>query len=202
MKIHAVIPTRFHPPQLAELLKVLIVDNVEWHVIESWSFNHRIYAMWNAGVRSAQMGHADYVAVLNDDIVILPGTLRSLAEVLEREPNVGVVYPDASRATAQGFGPVDMVPTKGTWGAGGMTGFCFVFRADLGVEFNDAYNWWYGDDDFEERVRSTGLLVARVTGLPIDHTPSGSASRVWTEISPLIDQDRARWDALHAEVRA
>jgi hypothetical protein len=48
--IAAVIPTRFHPPALSELLRVLIADGVEPIVLRSEAFEHRIYRMWNVGV--------------------------------------------------------------------------------------------------------------------------------------------------------
>lgn len=192
--IHAVIPTRFHPPELAALIKVLATDDIQYQIIESWYFDHRIYNMWNAGREMARLSGAGHVAYLNDDIAILPGTLPYMALALDQAPEVGVVYPDHRRATAEGLGPQpDLVPTTGTWGAGGMTGFCFMTRTDLNVPFDEDYHWWYGDDDFEDRVRQKGLLVARIDGLPIDHTPNGSAQKVWDELAPVIELDRNRW---------
>jgi hypothetical protein len=32
-------------------------------------------------------------------------------------------------------------------------------------------------------------------GLPIVHEPGGSAGRDWDRLSPLVEADRARWDA-------
>ena len=202
--IAAVIPTRFHPPQLAPLLTLLEADGVQTHVLESGDFGHRIYAMWNEGVKRAALGGADYVAVLNDDITILPGTLPLMAHALGTDPLVGVVYPDVRV-------PLDVLPTepltlestKGSWGPGGMTGFCFMFRTPLFLPvFDESYRWWYGDDDFEERVRGAGRLVCRITGLPIRHTADGSASQVWAEIEPLTVADRNLWESRHKEVSA
>ena len=115
-----------------------------------------------------------HIAVLNDDIAIKPGALRFMADVLDDYPDIGVVYPDVN---ADWDSPIyrGLERTTGTWGAGGMTGFCFMFRATLGIPFDEAYQWWYGDDAFEEAVRDAGLSVARVTGVPIRHVPGRSA---------------------------
>jgi len=192
--IAAVIPTRYRPPELAALLAVLAGDRVAVHVMDSDLFAHRIYAMWNAGALVARMAGADSIAILNDDVEILPGTLPVMAEALLSAPGVGVVYPDVNAAWA--LPPsIDLERTEGTWGAGGMTGFCFMLRADGPLPaFDEGYHWWYGDDAFEAGVRSAGLAVARVRGLPVRHAPNGSASRDWGRLGPLIEQDRARWE--------
>lgn len=193
--IAAVIATRYQPPQFAALTMTLAVDGVlQVTVVDGehgpdWS----LYRLWNRGVRKAIEDGAEYVCVLNDDVTILPGTLQKMSAQLEL-PYYGAVYPDYRRRTAEGMDLTTVTSTVGTWGAGGMSGFCFMFRADLGVPFDESYHFWYGDDAFEEAVRAKGLLVARIDGLPIDHSPNGSASRIWGELAPLIEADRNRWE--------
>ena len=202
--IAAVIPTRFHPPQLAPLLELLAADHVVPFVMESEQFDHRIYKMWNTGARDAAMAGADFIAILNDDVTILPGTLPLMARALDADPAVGAVYPDVRTP----FGslpadPLQLESTTGTWGAGGMTGFCFMIRRPSSIPiFDEAYKWWYSDDDFEERVRGAGKLVCRIVGLPIVHSADGSAGRVMDELGPLIQADRALWESRHTEERS
>lgn len=190
--------TRFDPPQREPLLRLLRTDGVEPVVMadvgphrEGWS----LYRLWNAGVRYAidNLG-ADYICVLNDDVTILPGTLEAMAEELAiRE--CAVVYPDTRRRTTDESFIGTPTPTTGTWGAGGMTGFCFMFRADLGIAFDERYQLWYGDDAFEEAVRAKGLLVCRIDGLPIDHSPGGSTRQLPdAEVAAMIAADRQRWE--------
>ena len=196
--IAAVIPTRYHPPELADLLRVLIADGVEPIVLRSEAFEHRIYRMWNVGVAEARAKGADYIAVLNDDVELSTHALDALRAALDANPDVGAVYPDER----PGSRPLGIERTTGTWGAGGMTGFCFMFRAaDPLPAFDEEFHWWYGDDAWELGVRQAGYAVARVVGVPIRHTPNGSAGRDWMRLAPLIEQDRARWEERSVEGR-
>jgi GT2 family glycosyltransferase len=191
--IGAVIPTRFDPPELPYLLDVLTEDKVLWIIQPSEQFGHRIHRMWNDGLD--RLADCDYVAMLNDDIRILPGTLPFMARVLDKHLEVGIVYPDIRVPFASLPTEVRLEETEGSWGRGGMTGFCFMFRP--GPKFDESYQWWYGDDDFEERMRLSGKKVCRVVGLPIVHTVDGSAHKVWNEIEPLTIADRNLWEARH-----
>ncbi len=193
--IAAVIPTRFNPPQLAVLRAQLADDGVRTIVLPSDEYDHAIYRMWNAGVAMAVAEGADIVAILNDDVSLEPGTVPFLARALRSDPGVGVVYPDVS--ADRGLPPgIRLQDTRGTWGSGGMTGFCFAFKAlEVSATFDSSYYWWYGDDAWEHDVRAEGWRVCRVIGVPVRHTPDGSASRDGARLSPLIAQDRARWEA-------
>ena len=199
--IAAVIPTRFHPPELAQLVAECYRDEVTPYVMESALFDHRIHRMWNAGTEMAKAAGAQTVAILNDDISIVPGTLRRLDALLgyarRNNRKTAVVYPDVQ--APWGLLPdlylVD--PTEGTWGRGGMTGFCFMFRTDLPLPaFDEGFGLWYGDDAFEEGVRAAGYNVCRAVDVPIHHIPGGSTDP--SEWGPIIEADRTRWDALHA----
>jgi len=200
----AVIPTRYHPPELEALVTVLDADGIDHIVMESEDYDHRIYRMWNIGVEMAW--DARTTVILNDDVTLLPGSLPLMERALWSNPapagwvtpewpTLAVVYPDVNAPWSLPDQPT-VQRTTGTWGAGGMTGFCFMFRTDLLLpRFDESYHWWYGDDAFEQGVRDAGYGVGRVSGVPIRHTPDGSASQRWDELRPLIEQDRARWDA-------
>jgi len=194
--IAAVIPTRYYPPQLGVLLSVLYADDVVPMVLRSEDFEHRIYAMWNAGVAEARKDGASHIAILNDDIVIPAGALPALAAALDEHPEVGAIYPDDRAPWAVIAPHAPLEHTTGTWGSGGMTGFAFMFRAaDPLPAFDEGFHWWYGDDAWERGVREAGYAVARHTGVPLRHMANGSAGRDWDRLAPLIEQDRARWAA-------
>lgn len=192
--IAAVIPTRYHPPELDMLLPSVIADGALTFVMRSEDHGHAIYRMWNAGVAAARAAGATEIAILNDDVILPPGALPALAAALRSASDVGVVYPDCRDVSLTG----PLTDTVGTWGAGGMTGFAFMFRAEIDVPFDEGFGWWYGDDAFEEAARAAGWRVCRVNGLPVRHVANGSAGRDWDRLAPLIEADRTRWDALHS----
>ena len=192
--IAAVIPTRYAPPDLGHLVAALATDGVLVVVVPSSEYEHAIYRMWNEGVRLARAAGATEIAVLNDDVWLPKGALPFLAGALRSADDVGVVYPDV---TWDGELPqhIALTSTSGTWGAGGMTGFAFMFRAEIVQPFDEAFHWWYGDDAFERGVREQGWRVCRVNGVGCRHQANGSAGKDWDRLAPLIQQDRERWDA-------
>lgn len=201
MTIAAVIPTRFYPDTLCHLVRVLAADGVVPIVVPDvfdrgpdWS----LYRLWNTGVRLAADIHgADHVAILNDDVTILSGTMAALRTALDEMPETGVVCPDTRQGLGAGINVAGYTPVHGTWGsqgANGMTGFAFMLRASLGIPFDEGYHWWYGDDQFAHDVWTAGHAIMRVDGLPIWHLPGQSHVRARESLQPLIEADRMRWD--------
>ncbi len=191
--IAAVIPTRFRPPTLTELMWVLGRDQVRAIVLESEQYDHRIHCMWNVGVARAREEGATEIAVLNDDITILPGTLPLLARALRSDPGLAIVYPDVQ---AEWCLPTtfDLELTSGIITEDAMTGFCFMFRAELPLPpFNEKYFYHYGEAEFEEITRRMGYQVARVRGVPIRHVGGASMAAVVEEVRPLIEHDIRLW---------
>lgn len=136
------------------------------------------YRLWNVGCERAiaELGRDVKIAVLNNDLRWGRGALEQLALVLDERDDVGVVYPDYANERIE-LPPIAsrVVPTTGTFRRGGMSGFAFMLRGDVwlgGARFDERYCLWYGDDDFEQRARADGWLVARVLGVPIVHLHS------------------------------
>lgn len=207
----AVIPSRYEPDRLRSVVdavkdeaEVLVLDNghdaldLPCRVVDSRGLG--IYAMWNRGWASARHEGYDAVALLNDDIRILPGTLRIMADALDRDTWLGVAYPDWPLPVSAGLPErVRLEYTAGTVSAGGMTGFCFMFRSALRVApFDERFGWWYGDDAFERSVRRRGYRVARIKGLPCEHV-SDSEANGWErrpELREVVVADKLRWEAM------
>lgn len=203
-----VIPTRYEPERLAALLEViegprLILDNGHEPPLFADAEDARgqgIYAMWNRGWRYAIAEGYDAVALLNDDVRILPGTIALLELALHADHDIGVVYPDWPLPLDAGLPDyLRLQPTEGTVKDGGMTGFCFMFRTDLPVPlFDEGFGWWCGDDAFERDVRRAGLRVCRVAGLPCEHD-SDSERDGWArrpDLRAIAEADLARWAAM------
>ncbi len=206
-----VIPTRYEPDRLRRLLRsmrgeadLLVFDNghepplAVRHVTVIDARGDGLYHIWNRGWQMARERHPIVnVAVLNDDITILPGTHTMLAEALRSDPRIGVTHPDIS---ARGRLPRRMRLTT-RWDTGrkrGMTGFCFMFKGELDLPpFDESMEWWYGDTLFDEAVRRAGYGVARVDGVPIIHS-SDSEANGWArrpELRAAVARDRQRWMA-------
>ena len=193
--ICAVIPTRYHPPDLARLLSVLWHDGICTHLtVDSHKGEHRIFRMWNASCDAARQHGARYIAVLNDDIEIMPGTVPLLAQAFDRKARLGVTYPDFYHRWGSLPRKLIVESTVGMWPwptpGPGFTAFCFVMRADLPVRFDESYRWWYGDDQFEKDVRAAGYEVGLVRGVPLRHRLHHSSDKDLQTFGPLIEQDR------------
>jgi hypothetical protein len=204
VKALAVIPTRYEPQRLAALVAcvetdVLVLDNGHEPPLDAVDARGLgIYAMWNRGWDTARERGYGAVALLNDDIRILPGTITVMAEALAANPTAGVVYPDWPLPLSAGLpSEVRLEVTEGTVTSDGMTGFAFMFRTDLPVPpFVEGYGWWYGDDAFERSVRRSGYEVCRIVGLPCEHE-SDSERDNWArrpELREVTERDRARWE--------
>jgi hypothetical protein len=218
MRPLAVIPSRYEPNRLASLLgtvaseaDVLVLDNGHRpRLVANDTPTIRvedargmgIYAMWNLGRSWARdRGYHD-VAILNDDIRILSGTLSVMARVLRSTDGTAVVYPDWTARLVDGLPRRPRTTaTRGTRSVNGMTGYCFMVRGELDLPpFDEGFHWWYGDDAFERGVRELGHTVRRIDGLPIEHE-SDSEANGWArrpELRDLAELDRQRWERLSA----
>lgn len=219
----AVIPTRFEVDMLLDLLtvldksgidRVLVLDNGhsnsnKWRITEhikslsKGAFVHKtpdmsIYQMWNYGLQYARYWSPSNVAILNDDIIIEPHVMKTLAEFLRSEDDVAITYPDytASHDTHE----YTMRYTNSTYGHGGMAGFCFMMKSELPIPYIDeTFRWWYGDDDLVKQTQLLGYKIGRVVGLPVAHMV-GRSSR-FINVSIDIKNDNAYFNAKYGENR-
>lgn len=154
------------PPVIADVARVIRCDCTP-----------NISHLWNLGlnyVDSRARGTGYFVAVLNDDLRIPPGTLEGLAEALD-DTGAAVAFPDVHGLLRPGQtdvrtkpGPVNLFTR--------MTGFCFMLRGSIGLRADEELVWWYGDDDLEWRAAERGGTV-RVGGVTVEHlSPNGSVA--------------------------
>ncbi|GAB4170628.1 MAG: hypothetical protein OHK0024_06640 [Thalassobaculales bacterium] len=138
----------------------------------------------NAALREilARADPPDYVAILNPDLVLPPGLLDRLADLLDANPGAGLAgparvqrpgppkslfgWPDA-RALGGGVFAVDRL-----WGA------CMlvrpaVFQA-IGL-FDEAYFLYWEEVDFCHRARRAGFQALMDCRLALDHRGAGPA---------------------------
>lgn len=160
-----------------------------------------LHAMWNEGWQMALPGPAA-VAILNNDLVLAPDTLTRMRDALYADDDLWVVYPDHRRAVGEGDGYVGSVTrTEGTFASGGMSGFCFMLRAEAHNEglplVDEGFEWWFGDDDLARNVVRAGRRIGRLDQLPVDHV--GEASAKSHDLSAAKERDRLRWVAKVAD---
>lgn len=128
-----------------------------------------IYEGWNRGIRRSTELRVP-VAILNDDIVLPPESLRAARMALTPKFGLmGLNYLNP-HGKVDRFGEVRRV--HGTFRTNGFGGFAFVLPPGS-PEVDSRFRWWYGDDDLAQRVMATGKKLGVAMGAPVDHpTPS------------------------------
>lgn len=140
-----------------------------------------IQRWWNEGIEFAVRRGADVVVLCNDDVAAAPGALLQLAAHIE-----------AGEASS----PMLVWPQDDAHAAGRVTsisGYCFALDPAR-IRPDEAFSWWYGDNDLELRARAmmmaTGVGGALgVRGLDITHLRTDFAYD--RPVQHLIDADRA-----------
>jgi len=124
-----------------------------------------LYEAWNKAIIQAE---GEYLTNVNTDDRLYPGALQKMIDVLDNEPDVGVVYPDVHRvATIDGepFGTY-------TWAEGDFNVLihgCFLgpmpmWRKSLHDEYGlfDPEMHSSGDYDFWLRLAKAGVKMKRI----------------------------------------
>jgi GT2 family glycosyltransferase len=167
-----------------------------------WGPAHGIYAMWNHAIQRAAFDalcgavvgdeRPVYLAILNNDLILPPGFLKTLGDALfAAEPDVWVTYPDWQRGWPA---PIDFAAierrelrrTRGTRNLGGMSGYAFLLDVETFVEYvpeliDERYLWHSGDGDLVTKIQREGGTAAAVVGLPIGHLENATSTDTdWT----------------------
>ena len=178
-----VIDTGYDPP-LEPLGGVTVIRDVEQPKnISRW---------WNTGIsyvsklfHDTSTRHA--IAILNDDVVLQPNTVRVLAEEMWAVGST-IAYPDQHgkghnllNTEARQIDLRDRI-----------VGYAFVIDGHSDIYADERLEWWFGDDDIDwkARKRNGSLLVGGVT---VQHlSPNG-----WQVTNPeLVErawQDRVEF---------
>jgi len=226
--IVAVVPTRFDTtyllrllPSLGDIEMLYIMDNgldsdrlsylqqelLSNSTIRDATIIHcpelSIYQMWNLGWDAAikDFGPKVNIAILNDDIYFLPGTLSKLSQYLEQNDDIGAICPDYYRPTFLREGDITLEYTDSTYGHGGLAGFAFMVKGHLPIRVDWNLRWWYGDDDLVKEIGKLGLKIAKLIGLPVDHYQGASFKLIQDELEKQIELDRQYFNRKYGENR-
>lgn len=218
--IVAVIPTVGRGPLLREVIISVMNDVRHVAIYDNWPADqprpwpgvpsivqnlheyHRcpdvsLYEVWNRAVAHAVQAFPPqpYVVFLNDDIEPPAGLVRTLAQLLDAHPDVGLLSVDVSQPQPS-VGEVRVEVVAGTHRHGGFEGHAFIARSKAWpiVGIDPGYRIWYGDDDLVDKVRRSGWKVAVARGVHCRHEESSTVN-AWPDRDVVITADRARWSA-------
>lgn len=205
------IPTRDRFDLLAPLLTsllsgnagelVLVMDNgyseesrksldqwaaVEPNLLVADCHGQSIYQMWNFAIDFANEIEARFLCLLNDDVAIPTYGVQALAKALDNDPELWVVSPNYHGTAAYQHPGVRYV--TGTYKNGGMAGFAFMFDPSRPLRFDEAFQFWGGDDDFAHQVTRAGGKIGIVMGLACEHH-GGATSGLHPEVDEMISAD-------------
>lgn len=151
LDIWLTIPTGTRRQYLADIIKesqispekIVIVHTVESEPIEGvnniWDLDPvNIHRWWNRGIDVARTFGADYIAVLNDDVVLKNNPINKIAYGMNKlKATLG--YP---------------LPYKGH-----IPGYCWVLDIKSNIRADETFRWWYGDDDIRLKAKELGEVV-------------------------------------------
>lgn len=191
----AVIPTHNRPEQLEACIEligpqveaIVVIDNASdppawtkfirnhptW-VIRDMEQPPNLSRLWNVGLKAAKtlaesFGHERwYTAILNDDALPPPGWMDAVCQGMEDTGAVaGCSHPFGGQQ--QFLGPT--VPASvGTR----LTGWAFVLRQP-GLDLDEQFRWWCGEDDLSMRARQAGGIVY-TEGFPVPNTGANTST--------------------------
>lgn len=233
-KTFAVIPTKFKSGNLLydligvlnkdpSIYRIYILDNTgdtpsyrnTTKVRELPYPRYTIYEMWNGIWQYIQKLYPKdilNIAFLNDDIKLPTNGIQALAHNLRIRPELGIIYPDVNGSWDLPYGLVQGIAnpfyevqyTNTTGGAGGMTGFCFVLKAELGIPYIDEnLKLYWGDDDLVKQTIAKGYKVGKLVGMPIQHVGGMTTGKMERgEWNRLMEADRRYFNKKYNEYRS
>jgi len=128
------------------LNKIVIVHTVKSEPIKGvnniWDLEPvNIHRWWNHGIDMARENNADYIAVLNDDLILKNNPINKIANRMHNTKSV-IGYP---------------VPNIGI-------GYCWVLDIKSNIRADENFKWWYGDDD----IRMQATILGEVIYVPVE----------------------------------
>lgn len=148
-----------------------------------------------------QQAKGDYVLLLNNDTIVPPGFLKPMVELMEDQPNIGIVSPKIyfydtpnmlqyagantiNFKTGRGDDPAKFADDKGQFDEQKKVdmahGACMLIRKnvfeDIGL-LSEAYFLYYEELDFCERTRRNGWDIYFTPDSYIHHRESSSVGK-------------------------
>lgn len=127
--------------------QIVLVNTVECEpfegVINVWDLDPpNIQRWWNTGIDIARKNGGDYIAVLNDDLVLIDDPINKIVKAMQQEKAV-LGYP--KNHTGNGV-------TK-------IAGYCWVLDLSTDLRADESFRWYFGDDDIKLRALEIGKVI-------------------------------------------
>jgi hypothetical protein len=202
----AVIPSIGRSPLLKELVRTLLSDGVEVHVIDNSSGGQRpsfrlvkewvrdsrlkvveiplqsIYRTWNEAL-DLGASRDENVLILNDDIILQPGSAVEMDDLLKRSGFGILSFFDRSRLDqlrmkrASGGSVIIATTNSARVGKGhALCGYAFAANPLKCARANEGFIWWCGDDDLFYGTARGGAHVGIAFSVGVEHPKDGTSS--------------------------
>ena len=184
LKVWLTIPSGTRRQYLEDIIKdsqlpldqIVIVHTVESEPIEGvrnvWDLDPpNIQRWWNTGIDIARANGGEYIAVLNDDLILKDNPINKIVQGMKEEGAVlGYPYPHNGN------------------GATKAAGYCWVLDLSSGLRTDETYRWYFGDDDLLLQVLGLGKAVYVPAEVEHLHGVVGTAQSQYLEQLTVLDK--------------
>jgi hypothetical protein len=184
LKVWLTIPSGTRRQYLEDIIKdsqlpldqIVIVHTVESEPIEGvrnvWDLDPpNIHRWWNTGIDIARANGGEYIAVLNDDLILKDNPINKIVQGMKEEGAVlGYPYPHSGN------------------GATKSAGYCWVLDLSSGLRTDETYRWYFGDDDLLLQVLGLGKAVYVPAEVVHLHGVVGTAKSQYLQQLTVLDK--------------
>jgi len=155
LKVWLTIPTGKPRGYLQDIIKdsqipldqIVIVHTIESEPIEGvrnvWDLDPpNIQRWWNKGIDIARANGGDYIAVLNDDLLLENNPINTIAQAMkDNDAIIGYPHPHSGNGLTH------------------VAGYCWVLDLKSGLRTDETLRWYFGDDDMLLQAIAVGKVI-------------------------------------------
>jgi len=102
-----------------------------------------IHRWWNTGIDIARENGGEYIAVLNDDLVLRNDPINKIVKgMIEKNAVLGYPHPHSGNGITR------------------TAGYCWVLNLSYKIKADETYRWYFGDDDISLQAMSNGIVTS------------------------------------------
>jgi hypothetical protein len=155
LKVWLTIPTGKPRGYLEDIIRdsqipldqIVIVHTIESEPIEGvrnvWDLDPpNIQRWWNKGIDIARANGGDYIAVLNDDLLLENNPINTIAQAMkDNDAIIGYPHPHSGNGLTH------------------VAGYCWVLDLKSGLRTDETLRWYFGDDDMLLQAIAIGKVI-------------------------------------------